>query len=405
MASATTLTLGRNGSVTTYSGNISQATAGSSLTIAGGGLTLAGAQYLTGGINVVSGGIGFASVGSVPSSGGVTIASGAAIGGAAYPSINSWIASLGSFSISPSGAVAITGNSSETVNMSPSYPTLSLGSIGNNTFSGTLNPSGSTYYLGGGSAGTFSVANAGGLVDSGGSRSVVINSGAGSVALLGTNTYTGGTTVVGGTLKLANSASALGSTGAATIVNGGALDVNGQVIEGATPYTFTISGTGSAGGAIVNTGATGWLKSDTLGGDATIYPTTNEINIGSSTAADGTLNLAVHSLTMAGSGTLVLNGLTYSGSGNIVINQGTVQLVSDYFVALFGSGGQQTVTLNGTGTITVNAGGALTTQSWQKGASGINIGLPMVLNGGTLGASSPSMNGREVHQPHHTGHE
>jgi autotransporter-associated beta strand protein len=396
--SPTVLTLGRNASVTTYGGNISEATAGSSLTIAGGGLTLGGVNTFTGGINVTSGGIGFVSTANVPAVGAVTIASGAAIGGAAYPNVNTWIANLGSFSVSPSAAVAITANSSETVNMSPSYPTLSLGSIGNNTFSGTLNPSGNTYYLGGG-AGTLYVANAGGLADSAGARSVVINSGAGgSVALLGTNTYTGATTVVGGTLKLANTASALGSQGAATIVNGGALDVGGQVIEGATPYTFTISGTGSAGGAIVNTGATGWLKSVTLGGDATIYPTTNEINIGSNSGTDGTLNLAGHTLTKSGPGTLVLNGLTYSGSGNIVINQGTVQLVSDYF-GTFGAGGQQTVALNGTGTITVNSGGALTTQSYNRGANGINIGLPIILNGGTLGDSYPSMNGTKFTSP------
>ncbi len=209
--------------------------------MAGGGLILSGNNSYTGGTFINSGGIGFNSTSSIPASGAVTVANGAAIGGNAYPSITSWLANLGSFSMSPSAAVAITANSSENI----AWPagTLSLGSIGNNTYSGTLTPSGTTYYLGGG-AGTLYMAN-GALI---GANGVVVNGSVGAVAMLGTNTYTGPTTVVGGTLKLANTASALGAGNGETILNGGVLDVSGGTIEGATPYAFTISGTGGAGG-------------------------------------------------------------------------------------------------------------------------------------------------------------
>ena len=55
-------------------------------------------------------------------------------------------------STASTGAVAITSANSETLNFaSPvNYPALSLGSVGNNVFSGTLTPAGSTYLLGGG---------------------------------------------------------------------------------------------------------------------------------------------------------------------------------------------------------------------------------------------------------------
>jgi fibronectin-binding autotransporter adhesin len=394
--SATALTVGSNGSVTTYSGNISQATAGSSLIINGGGLTLAGtSNTYTGGTTVQSGGIAFSSTSSIPSGGAVTVANGAAIGGTAYSAITpvtGLISNLGSFSVSPSAAVAITANSSENITMPGGYPTLSLGSIGNNTYSGTLTPSGSTYYLGGG-IGTLFVANTGALT---GASSVVINTGIGAVAIGGSNNYTGTTTVVGGTLKLANTASAFGSTGAVTVANGGALDVNGETIEGATPYAFTISGTGAGGGgAIINsTGTRSYLKSVTLAGNATISPNSGEIVLGSNSGTDGTLNLAGYTLTKNGPGTLALNGLSYSGAGNIVINQGTLQLIQDY-----GVGSYYAVSLTGNGTITVNSGGALSTNSWNLGANAFSITMPIILSGGTLGAGFPAMNGAAYTSP------
>jgi fibronectin-binding autotransporter adhesin len=394
--SAVALTVGSNGAITTYNGNLSGT--GASLTISGGGLTLAGtSNTYTGATTVQSGGIGFSSTSSFPSGGAATvsIANGAAIGGSAYPTITSWLANIGAFSMSPSAAVAITGNSSESI----TWPagTLSLGSIGNNTFSGTLTPSGSNYYLGGG-IGTLSVANVGGLIDGTGPRKVVINAGAGSVSLLGTNTYTGGTTVVGGTLKLANTASALGSSGAVTIANGGALDANGQLIQGATPYTFTISGTGAGGGgAIINSSASqGWLKSVTLAGNATIYAGSGVglIGIGSTTAQDGTLNLAGYTLTKNGPGTLALNGLSYSGAGNIVVNQGALQFVSNY-----NTPSQQPLALTGTGTITINPGGLVTMQNYNETGSNFNITMPIALSGGTLGSAYPGPHGATIASP------
>ena len=73
----------------------------------------------------------------------------------------------------------------------------------------------------------------------------------GTVTLAGANTYTGATTVPFGTLKLGN-ATALGTTGPATISSGAILDVNGS---SGVSVPVTISGSGTGTGALINSSA------------------------------------------------------------------------------------------------------------------------------------------------------
>src|SRR5581483_7191809 len=100
------------------------------------------------------------------------------------------------------------------------------GNQGAATFSGTLLPANNTYRLGGGS-GTLFVTSS--LADTGPATPAIIGdsriNGGGTVVLLANQTYTGGTTINGGTLQLGNGGTSGAITGSATINNGGNLVV------------------------------------------------------------------------------------------------------------------------------------------------------------------------------------
>lgn len=133
----------------------------------------------------------------------------------------------------------------------------------------------------------------------------VIKSGSSTLTISNANSFTGPTTISGGTL-LAASATALGGTsGTVTVTNGGTLDVGFSL--GAKP--IVVSGAGVGGnGAIVNNnggavfgggGFNGLANAVTLLGDTT-FGGTNRWDLGNSTAA--TLSTANHNynLTLTG---------------------------------------------------------------------------------------------------------
>ena len=142
MVASNTLTVG---------GAISDGGSGYSLTKAGAGtLVLTGSDTYSGGTTVGGGLLDFASTVAIPSgTGNITISSGGAVlVGGPYTTLMGW---LNSNDINPAstGALALTGTSSETINMGP-YASLSLGASGAVTYNGTLTPTGTTYLLGGG---------------------------------------------------------------------------------------------------------------------------------------------------------------------------------------------------------------------------------------------------------------
>ena len=204
------------------------------------------------------------------------------------------------------------------------------------------------------------------LTSSGGT---LTKSGAGTLTLLGNNSYSGGTTVTGGVLK-AGSTTALGS-GGITVNSGGALDLAGQALT--TTALLTLSGTGvSSGGALMNSGA------------ATTYAGLVRLSAASSImAGTGALTLS-HVGTITGSGFGLTLGGTAGGTLSSIIGTGTGTLTKQ------DSG---TWTLNAsntyTGATTLN-GGVLSVATLSNGgtASGIgqstNVATNLVFNGGTL---------------------
>jgi fibronectin-binding autotransporter adhesin len=164
--------------------------------------------------------------------------------------------------------------------------------------------------------------------------------GAGTLTISTTNTYTGGTRVEGGVLRLGQATAAGATPGPVTVTNSGTFDINS--IDNA--YTVNIAGAGEGGqGAIVNNGAAGVL----FGPD--IVNLTGDASIGGQQRWD-IRNAATR---------LFLNGFTLTKVGaNYIpvvagtVNSGTVEIVAGGFGVEAGAVFTQ-------GQVNVRAGGIL----------------------------------------------
>ncbi|MGO4741761.1 autotransporter-associated beta strand repeat-containing protein [Bosea sp. 2KB_26] len=278
-------------------------------------------------------------------------------------------------------------------NQSASDKTLTIGGLNESTtFSGRM------YSAGG--AGTLAV----------------VKEGTGTLTLTGANTYSGGTTILAGTLQVGNG----GATGSITgnVVNHAALVFNRSDI-----FTFAgnINGTGSVthsgGGTLTLTGANGWT-----GG--TIITNGSMLVIGNGgTTGSITGNVVNHAelvfnrsdnVTFAGNingtgfviqsgGTLTLTGAN-GWTGGTIISVGTLQIgnggttgsitsnVLNNAALVFNRSDSVTFAgnINGTGSVTQSGGGTLTLTGGANGWTGgttITIGSTLQIgNGGATGS-------------------
>ncbi len=186
-----------------------------------------------------------------------------------------------------------------------------------------------------------------GVIVDGGSAGDIVKTGAGTLVLSGANTYTGGTVVSAGTLKLSG-AGTLGSTTGALTVNGGTLDLNG-----ASQTVASLSGTG--GGIVLG------------GGSLTVDQS-------SDTSYTGVIS-GSGSLTKAGTGTLLLNGAS-SYTGGTAISAGILEV---------GDAGHTTASLGGD--LSVYASGTLMGHG-MIGGDVMNSAGGFVAPGGSIGILS-----------------
>jgi autotransporter-associated beta strand protein len=214
-------------------------------------------------------------------------------------------------------------------------------------------------------------------------------SGAGTLILSGTNSYTGATTISGGTLQF-NDPVAMSSASPLTIANGGTLSL---VADANTTFTAG-STTGSAGAATIAvnelTGA-GAGKTLTLAGAFTIGTASGNSLTVSSTSGD-TLLLSSQLALVNASGpnsTINLSGANLTLNAGVNFNGGT----NGPFLTV--NANSNTLVINGTWTtggnrwsgIVINSG-TVTLANGQNGGSSFNFGVYATLNGGTLNLNS-----------------
>lgn len=275
-------------------------------------------------------------------------------------------------------------------------------------------------------------------------------SGLGTLTLSGNNSYTSGTNVTAGTLRVITSSNALG-TGDVTVATGAAINLVGT-LSGSMSNNFILNGTGIANaGPIVTTGINTINGSITFGNAASINVTNNvdtltvngliygtagftklglgNLILSAPNTYSGTTTIAAGKITLGGSGAIpatsslsIASGATFnlnnynenlgsvSGLGTILLGTGTLTVGSDNSSSTFdgsiqGSGnltkagsGNLILTNNNTlysGLTTINAG-TLTANSNNAigtGNAAINAGGMLTLSGITLNTNTITLNG------------
>ena len=312
-----------------------------------GSITLSGSNSYSGGTQINAGNLLFSTSSSLPpavSPPDISIAFGAALGVTGpYTTVTGWLGS-GRIVTSASGALALTGSSNETINLTTAgggnYTNLYLGSIGTNSYSGQLTPAGSNYQLGGG-GGTLVMASS-----LGGAYGAVV-SGPGAVAFAANNTYSLGTTISSGTLLIGNGGGT-GTLGPANVTDNGTLAFNRS--DTGLNVANSINGSGAVTQA--GSGLTVLTGSNTYTGVTTISAGTLEIGSGGNS---GTL----------GSGNVVNNGTLVFGRSdavlslaNVISGAGSVYQTNSGVTTLTGANTYSGGTSVASGAMLVFSGGA-----------------------------------------------
>ena len=235
-----------------------------------------------------------------------------------------------------------------------------------------------------------------------GAGAAIDKTGTGTLALSGANTYSGGTALNGGTLKISNG-SALGTgnvalnggtTGVIVDLDGNMSVANNFVVSGDPTYnvltndTTTISGQiGGLGDVVVNNGGAGYLGTLTLTG-ANTYS-------GGTTLDGGAL--IVSNSSALGTGAVTLNGGTagvtvYFNKNMTVANDFTVS-GDPTFNVLTGDTTTISGQISGSGDVVVNNGGVFTTGTLVLSNASNDYTGPTAVDGGTLKAGAANVFG------------
>jgi fibronectin-binding autotransporter adhesin len=313
-----------------------------------------------------------------------------------------------------SSAVTVNGS----LNFASGGGTETIGSLaGSGTVSSVV---GGNYSLviGGSDSTTFS-----GAINNGSGNVSLTKSGAGTLTLSGTNTYTGGTTVSAGTLQVGNGGTT-GTLGSGNVTNNASLAFNrsdnitasntisgsGQLVQ-AGAGTTTLSGANTyTGGTTINAGMLALVAANRLADAGAVTVNAGTFNLGGFSDTVGTVTLSggaitngtltgssydVRSgsvaavlagngaLTKSGAGTVSLTGAnTYTGTTTVSV--GTLAINGDSR----GATGSVTVSSGGTLAGSGTVGGATTIQSGAIHAPGNSPGLQTFNNGLTYNTGS-----------------
>jgi fibronectin-binding autotransporter adhesin len=249
-----TLTVGAANTSTTFSGSIYDANTGLLTKTGTGTLTLTGISFYSGGTNIISGGVLSITDPDAIGTGNVTVGNGNTNNGGTLQLSNN-IALTSAATIIGAGRNAFTsggmatienlsGNNSVSGNITfgstgGTYTNI-VSTAGNLTLSGNLTAISVTGSRGFHFAGAGNISVEGSI--SNGSASVFVEkSGTGTATFATANTYTGGTTIGGGTLLVNNTSGSGTGTGAVT-VNSGTLGGSGFITSSNATVTVGASG-------------------------------------------------------------------------------------------------------------------------------------------------------------------
>jgi autotransporter-associated beta strand protein len=384
------------GGTTISGGSTVQVTTDANLGASTGGLTL-GTAAVSGGAAATTGTLDLSgSTAAVTSSRTIALAGGGTIVTGANPwTLSGVISGAGALTLTGGGSIVLSGTNTFTgglavVDNTTLYVSgeanLSTGTVtlGDGTNRGTLNLTGTTSVET--SAADFAINAGGGTIVTGpdqwtlsgvvsGAGHLTVD-GTGILSLLGTNTYTGGTTVLGGATLIIAADAQLGPTGAAITLgdattkgtlelnSSGAvtsalnisLDAGGGAIDVADhPWTISTAITGTGGLTVDGAGILILDAANTYTGDTDVTSGTLELGDATSTTASLAGNVSVSSgATLSGFGTIAgsldNNGLVAPGSGTTL---GTLK-VGSYSQS---STGTLSITVTPTGSSELVVGG------------------------------------------------
>ncbi|MBR3191690.1 autotransporter-associated beta strand repeat-containing protein, partial [Bosea sp. (in: a-proteobacteria)] len=367
-----------------YGGTLTGSFDSQSVTSTRGGFTIASAQVDT----TVAGQVNLVVLGTGQTlqfwDGANTSANGTVDGGAgSWSSFGSnWTDSAGSANAGWGGSVGIfAGSAGGTVSVSGtvSFDTLQFSTSGYVLSGGTLAIAPAS-----GGAGSFNVDN--GVVASigstivDGSGTAIVKVGGGTLILSGNNSYTGGTTIAGGTLQVSADAN-LGA------ISGG-LSLDGGTLRTTASFTSARNVAINAGGGMVQTdadlswsGAISGSGALTKTGSGTLILTGTNSHAGGTTIADGVLQIGDGGTSGSITGPVINNStLAFDRSDDIAF-AGAISGTGDVQKRGMGS-----LTLSGTNTY---SGGTVIAQGTLIG-SARSFGTGQITNNGTLVIDQPT---------------
>jgi autotransporter-associated beta strand protein len=220
----------------------------------------------------------------------------------------------------------------------------------------------------------------------------IIKSGAGTLQITASNTYSGMTTVNGGSLAVLNS-SGLGTSNQGTIINSnGTVSLNGLALIG-EPLTL-------AGGTLASdSGSNFWSGNITLNNSSLLVSATNApLNLSGAISGAGSITkTGVGTLIFSGNSNNTYSGLTSVNQGTLLLGKSTSNAVPSALVIGDGTGGANADVVRFAGTsqlgvsssVTVNSSGRLDLD----GFSGALGSLAMTSGNVDTGAGILGLNG------------
>ena len=360
---AGTLTLngGLNNSSVTVSGGLLNQTAtgtitgtGTTFSITSGNATLAGNNTYTGATTI--------SAGTLTLFGGLNNSSVTVNGGVLNQAAAGSIAGTGTTFTLTSGNANLAGNNTYAGATTISAGTLeiaSTGRLGGGNYAQNITNNGTFIYSGTANQTLSGVISGTGVLTQ--------NNSASTLTLSGNNTYTGATTINGGTLEIASTGRLGGGSYAQNISNNGTFIYSGTANQ-------TLSGVISGSGVLTQNNSA-----------STLILSGNNTYTGATTINAGTLQIGAGSTTGSVAGNILNNGTLVFNRSNAITYSGNI---SGNGSLTLGGGSSSSLTLSGNNTY---SGG---TTIVNNGGTGISLGANNALGTGTLTLGNGSTLGR-----------